>query len=144
MHIVRIYLIGQVILMKLEHRVKPRDTKSNPMTAIFASVFAMFIISALLLLILALILYKAEPGESVIKVGIVVVYVVAGFLGGFLMGKIMQEQKFLWGLAAGVIYFAVLFVASAVVGGGFDMEPAKVITTLILCAASGMAGGMVS
>lgn len=130
--------------MKLEHRVKPRDTKSNPMTAIFASVFAMFIISALLLLILALILYKAEPGESVIKVGIVVVYVVAGFLGGFLMGKIMQEQKFLWGLAAGVIYFAVLFVASAVVGGGFDMEPAKVITTLILCAASGMAGGMVS
>ena len=130
--------------MKLEHRVKPRDTKSNPMTAIFASVFAMFIISALLLVILALILDKAEPGESVIKVGIVVVYVVAGFLGGFLMGKIMQEQKFLWGLAAGVIYFAVLFVASAVVGGGFDMEPAKVITTLILCAASGMAGGMVS
>lgn len=130
--------------MKLEHRVKSRDAKSNPMTAIFASVFAMFIISALLLVILALILYKAEPGESVIKVGIVVVYVVAGFLGGFLMGRIMQEQKFLWGLAAGIIYFAVLFVASVVAGGGFDMEPAKVITTLILCAASGMAGGMVS
>lgn len=136
--------MGQVIVMKLEHRVKSRDAKSNPMTAVFASVFVMFMISAILLLLLALILYKAEPGESVIKIGIVVIYVVAGFLGGFLMGRIMQEQKFLWGLAAGAIYFAVLFVASAVVGGGFDMELTKVVTTFILCAASGMAGGMVS
>ena len=136
--------MGQVIVMKLEHRVKPRDAKSNPMTAVFASVFVMFMISAILLLLLALILYKAEPGESVIKIGIVVIYVVAGFLGGFLMGRIMQEQKFLWGLAAGAIYFAVLFVASTVVGGGFDMELTKVVTTFILCAASGMAGGMVS
>lgn len=130
--------------MNLEHRVKPRDAKGNPANAVFASVFVMFIISGLLLLLLALLLYKLDLTESVVKIGIVVIYVISGLLGGFLMGKIMREQKYLWGLAAGAIYFAVLFVASVLVKGGFDMDIAKAATTLILCAASGMAGGMVS
>lgn len=60
------------------------------------------------------------------------------------MGKIMREQKFLWGLAAGVLYFAILFVVSMLFKGGIDVEPTKLVTTFILCAASGMAGGMVS
>ena len=130
--------------MNLERRAKPRDAKGNQVNAIFAAVFVMFIISGLLLLVLALLLYKMELSESVVKIGVVVIYVVSGLLGGFLMGKIMREQKYLWGLAAGAIYFVVLFVASALVKGGFDMDIAKVVTTLILCAASGMAGGMVS
>lgn len=130
--------------MNLEHKIKPRDAKNNPLTAIVAAVFAMFIVSGLLLLLLALLLYKMEPGESVIKIGIIVIYVIAGLSGGLLMGKIMREQKFLWGLAAGVIYFALLFLVSVLVKGGFDVEPARVLTALVLCGASGMAGGMIS
>lgn len=130
--------------MNFNHKMRARDTKSNPLTAIFVSVFAMFIVSGVLLLILALLLYKLEPGESVIKVGIVVIYVVAGLFGGILLGKMRKEQKFLWGLLAGILYFVILFLVSAIVKGGFDMEPARIFTTLILCGASGMAGGMVS
>lgn len=130
--------------MNLERRIKPRDARGNPMNAIFVSVFAMFIVSGLLLLLLALLLYKVELSESLVKVGIVVIYVISGLLGGVLMGRIMKEQKYLWGLAAGIIYFIILFIASAFVGRGIDMDIAKVATTLILCAASGMAGGMVS
>ena len=70
--------------MKLGYRIKPRDAKSNPTTAILAAVFVMFLISGLLLLLLALLLYKMEPGESVIKIGIVAVYVISGLCGGFL------------------------------------------------------------
>lgn len=130
--------------MNFERRVKPRDAKTKPTTAIFASVFVMFIISALLLLLLALLLYKFELTEAVVKIGVVAVYVASGLTGGVLMGKIMREQKYLWGLTAGVIYFLVLFAASALVKGGFDMDTAKTATTFILCAASGMAGGMIS
>lgn len=130
--------------MNLEHKIKPRDAKGSPLKAVFASVFVMFIVSGLLLLILALLLYKMEPGESVIKIGIIVIYVIAGVIGGFIMGKIMREQKFLWGLAAGVLYFVILFLVSSVVKGGFVVDVAKVATTFILCAASGMAGGMIS
>lgn len=130
--------------MKLERRVRPGDAKTKPTTAIFASVFVMFIISAVLLLVLALLLYKMELTEAVVKIGVVVIYVVSGLLGGVLMGRMMREQKYLWGLAVGTIYFLVLFSASVLVKGGFDMDMAKTATTFILCATSGMAGGMIS
>lgn len=130
--------------MNMEHKMKPRDAKSNPATAVAAAVIVMFIVSGLLLLLLALLLYKMDLSESVVKVGVVVVYVISGLVGGILMGKIMREQKFLWGLCAGVLYFAILFLVSVLVKGGIDVEPAKLVTTFILCAASGMAGGMVS
>lgn len=130
--------------MNLERRVKPRDAKTKPTTAIFASVFAMFMISGLLLLLLALLLYKFDLTEAAVKIGVVVIYVAAGLFGGILIGKRMREQKYMWGLAAGAIYFLVLFAASAIVRGGFDMDMTKAATTFVLCAASGMAGGMVS
>ena len=130
--------------MKFEHRIKPRDAKNNPITAGFAAVFVMFIVSGLLLLLLSLLLYKLEPEESVIRIGIIVIYVISGFAGGLLTGKMMREQKFLWGLAAGVIYFAVLLLVSLLVRGSFEVDMARVVTTFALCAASGMAGGMVS
>lgn len=130
--------------MNWSTKMKSRDAKNSPVTAVLTAVFLMFIISGLLLLLLALLLYKMELSESFVKIGVVVIYVIAGVAGGFAMGKIMREQKFLWGLAAGIIYFAVLFVISAVVKGGIDMEITKIITTMILCGASGMAGGMIS
>ena len=124
--------------MKLGYKIKPRDAKSNPTTAILAAVFVMFLISGLLLLLLALLLYKMEPGESVIKIGIVAVYVISGLCGGFLMGKRMR------GLAAGIIYFLLLFGVSLLVKGTGDLQMTRIFSTLILCGASGMAGGMLS
>ena len=122
--------------MMINHELKPRNAKENPARALCVAVFAMCIVSGLLLLILAFVLYTMEPAESVIRIGVVAVYVVAG--------KLMREQKFLWGLAAGGIYFALLFLFSVLMKGGIDTEPVKLITTLILCGAAGMAGGMVS
>ncbi len=130
--------------MNLKHKMKSRDAKSNPVTAVCAAVFVMFIISGLLLLLLALLLYKMELEESVVRIGIIVIYVLAGIAGGFLTGKIMREQKYLWGLAAGMIYFVLLFAVSAAVRGGFDLDLTRAATTMILCGASGMAGGMIS
>lgn len=130
--------------MKLSSKMKARDAKNNPVTAVFAAVFVMFLISGLLLLLLAALLYKMELGEQVVKIGIVVIYVISGVTGGLILGKIMKEQKFLWGLAAGIIYFGVLLLMSLLVNRGFSFEPVKAVTTLILCAASGMAGGMIS
>lgn len=130
--------------MKMERKMKPRDAKSNPAATVAAAVTVMFIVSGLLLLLLALLLYKMELSESVVKVGVVVIYVISGLAGGILMGKMMREQKYLWGLCAGVLYFALLFLVSIWMKGGIEVEPAKLVTTFILCAASGMAGGMVS
>ncbi len=131
--------------MNIQSKMKTRDAKNNPVTAVLVSVLVMFLLSCLFLLLLAALLYKFDLSESAVKVGIVVIYIVSGVIGGFFMGKIMKTQKFLWGFAAaGAIYFCILFLISVLVKQGVSMELPKVATTFILCAASGMAGGMIS
>ena len=129
-----------------EYTVKNENKRCKKQSGhcVLVSVLVMFLLSCLFLLLLAALLYKFDLSESAVKVGIVVIYIVSGVIGGFFMGKIMKTQKFLWGFAAGAIYFCILFLISVLVKQGVSMELPKVATTFILCAASGMAGGMIS
>lgn len=103
-----------------------------------------FLVSVVLLFLLAFLLFKFHLSDSVVSAAVVVIYVLSNFLSGFLAGKTMERQKYLWGLALGAAYFAVLWAVSAMsgqspeeIGHGFAM-------TLFLCLASGMLGGMIS
>ena len=108
------------------------------------SLLAAYIVTGLLLLLLALLLYKLQLSESVVNIGIIAIYVAACFLGGFLEGKKKKTRKFLWGGAFGLLYFAVLAIISLAVGQGFSGSSSHFVTTLILCMAGGTLGGMVS
>ena len=108
------------------------------------SLLAAYIVTGLLLLLLALLLYKLQLSESVVNIGIIAIYVAACFLGGFLEGKMMKTRKFLWGGAFGLLYFAVLAIISLAVGQGFSGSSSHFVTPLILCMAGGTLGGMVS
>lgn len=108
------------------------------------SLLAAYIVTGLLLLLLALLLYKLQLSESVVNIGIIAIYVAACFLGGFLEGKMMKTRKFLWGGAFGLLYFALLAIISLAVGQGFSGSSSHFVTTLILCMAGGTLGGMVS
>lgn len=108
------------------------------------SLLAAYIVTGILLLLLALLLYKLQLSESVVNIGIIAIYVAACFLGGFLEGKMMKTRKFLWGGAFGLLYFAVLAIISLAVGQGFSGSSSHFVTTLILCMAGGTLGGMVS
>ena len=100
--------------------------------------------TGVLLLALSAMLYKMQLSEAVVSVGIVVIYVVSGFVGGFLSGKVMKTRRFFWGMLMGGIYFLILVLGSILFQKGINMELSRFFTTLILCTASGMIGGMVS
>lgn len=112
--------------------------------SILKILLAMYMVTGVLLLILSAMLYKMQLSESVVSVGIVVIYVISGFLGGFLSGKIMGNRRFLWGMVMGGCYFLILVLGSIVFQQGINMELSRFFTTLILCTASGMIGGMAS
>lgn len=108
------------------------------------ALLAAYIATGILLLLLAFLLYKLQLPESKVNIGIVAIYVASGFLAGFLMGKMMKTRKFLWGAAAGFAYFVILSIISLAVGQGFSGDSSHFVTTLILCAAGGTLGGMLS
>lgn len=117
--------------------------KSN-IRVVIKSLIISYIITGILLLFTALLLYKLEPEQSMVSIGILVIYVLSSFLGGILAGKGVGNRKFLWGLATGALYFLMLLAASWMFGGGIRSEAAKIITTMLLCLGGGMLGGMLA
>ena len=108
------------------------------------SLLCAYFVTALLLLLLALLLFKFQLSESQVNIGITITYILSAFLAGFAEGKMMKTRKYLWGTAAGLLFFVLLALMSLSVGQGFNGTSSHFVTTLLLCLASGTLGGMVS
>lgn len=116
----------------------------SKLTAVLKSLVISWVISALLLLLLTFLLFQLELDEGKVSVGIIAVYLLSCFAGGFFAGKKCGSRKFLWGLAAGSAYFLVMLVMSVAVKHGLSAQPGQMLTTFLLCAGGGMMGGMLS
>ena len=103
-----------------------------------------YIITGILLLVLTLLLYKLGLSEENVNAGIILIYVISSFAGGFVIGKLAGLRKFLWGLLAGILYFAPLILISFGIYHSLQSEAMDLLTTFLLCAGGGMLGGMVS
>ncbi len=120
--------------------------KSSAVTLAFflKSLLFSYILTVLMLGVLAFLLYKLQLGEKAVNMAIIVIYVAATALGGFLAGKRMKSRRFLWGLLLGGAYFLILTAVSLIVGKGNIQMGSSFFTTLVLCAGGGMLGGMLS
>lgn len=103
-----------------------------------------YIVTALLLLLLALIMYKIDPPGAVISVGLVLVYIVSSFVGGYIIGNAKKEKRFLWGIGMGVAYFLIIFIVSVIFSKDVFGSMGSIISVLCMCGLGGMLGGMVS
>lgn len=103
-----------------------------------------YVVTVASLMLLALLLYKFRFGEMVVNVGIILIYILACFVSGFLTGKRMERRKFLWGFVVGLGYFIILLLVSYGLKSETGQLGGDMISTLFLCAASGMLGGMLS
>ncbi len=108
------------------------------------TLLAAYIITALLLLLLAFLVYQFHLGEKAVDIVIIAVYVVVNFLAGFFMGRKKKVKKYLVGLGIGILYFAVLVIVSLICNHGLQDFAGNFFTTLALCAGAGTIGGMVS
>lgn len=103
-----------------------------------------YVVTGVALAILAFLVLKMELAESVVNIAIVVIYVVASFIGGFKTGKKVKEKKFVWGLVLGVLYIVVIYLVSIVISRNFNLTSASSFTAFFLCVGGGLLGGMLS
>lgn len=118
--------------------------KNEKIAHVLKGLLVAYILTGVLILFLAFLLYKFAVPKQVISVGIIVIYIVSTFIGGFLLGKNMKIKKFLWGLLLGMSYFTILVIVSLLINGGFQNAGGNFFLTMILCGGSGMLGGMLS
>lgn len=112
--------------------------------AVLRAMLFAYTVTGLLLLLLAFLLFRFNLGEMPMEAGIVFTYLLSGFLGGFTAGRMIRQNKYLWGLAVGFGYFLLLLLASFLVQGKWELSPGHVLTVFLLCVGGSMAGGMIS
>ena len=105
---------------------------------------AAYVVTGILLIILALALYKFELNEGAVTAGVTAVYLISTFTGGLVVGKLAKVRRFLWGIVLGILYFALLLLVTVGIYRTFHGSSTEILVTFALCAGGGMAGGMIS
>lgn len=117
--------------------------KKSSMPVIMMKVLLVsYIITGILLLILAALLLKLSLTENMVSVGIIAIYIISCFTGGWIMGRAVPAKKYVWGGILGAVYFIILIVVTLLVNHSFQNEAGNMLTTFIICGGSGMVGGM--
>lgn len=120
-----------------------------------AALLISLFVAAILLCLFAFILYKGSLSGLVEDVFVLGIYLVASLVGGFFLGRKEEQKRFLWGILFGVVFFLVVWILGNVFLGMIDignlakadetaMDLGARFRILLLCALSGMVGGMLS
>ncbi len=118
--------------------------KDSKVMWILKALLVSYIITGILLLILTFLMYKIELNEKAVAAAIIAVYLVSTLIGGIIIGKLARIKRYLWGMGLGVLYFGLLLLVTLGVYRTLNGDAANLLTTFILCAGGGMAGGMLS
>ena len=112
------------------------------LVALLKCLLAAYLITGVMLVAVAGLLYKFSLGENVVDVGIIVVYCISSLLAGLFFSKGAMSRRFLWGMAAGAVYFLIICAVTFAVERQVHLMSSSCITTLLICTGSGMLGGM--
>lgn len=113
-------------------------------SVVLKSLVLAYAVTALLLLLLAFLVYKLRLPEQTVSICIIMIYAGSTFLAGFLAGKKLKKMKFVWGMLLGAAYFVILVLVSLAGGRAGTMFGRDFVTTMLLCVGGGMLGGMIS
>ena len=109
---------------------------------ILKSLLFSYAVTGAFLLFLAFLLFQFDLGEKPVSAGIVAVYILSCFSGGFMSGKILRKDKYLWGILVGAFYYLLLITVSFVVQGKWEMSLVHAVTTFFMCLGGGALGLM--
>ena len=104
--------------------------------------FVSFVLTALLLVVVAFELYQTKTSMEHIGGAILLVYAVAAFVGGMIFSAQKDSRHYLMGGLFGLAYFGVVYGVSAVWNKSLSTMFPAILTTLLVCVLAGMLGGM--
>lgn len=118
--------------------------KAKKIVWIIKALFLSYLLSGIMLLLMALAVYKLEWEEQIVSAGVIVVYVISNLAAGIYAGKEFGQRRFLAGLVCGALYAILLCLVSLVVYRDISENIGNMAVFLLVCSGSGMVGGMIS
>lgn len=106
------------------------------------AVTAAYLVTAVMLLLLSLLMYKFMISDIALSFGLVLTYILANITGGIIIGKSVNKRKFAWGILAGVIYVILFVIIGCLLGNSpFNVS---IVLPAVLSVAGAMFGGIIS
>lgn len=112
--------------------------------SILKVLFLTLLFSSVLVFSLALALYKFGIGSEKIRIGVMAIYGLSGFFGGYIVGKLSIEKKYLWGLVQGLSYVVLLIIFSIIINKGVPADAGLMLLQMIVCVVCSVFGGMLA
>lgn len=109
---------------------------------LFTTLTAVFI-SAVLLVLSAVLLDKLGLNAGQVRILIYAVYIVSALAAGLIAGKWQRERKFMWGALAGTIWLVTVLVVSLFMNGT-GIDAAELFPAFACMVGGGMLGGMLA
>lgn len=103
-----------------------------------------YAVTGALLAVLAFLVFQFGLAENVTDLCITAIYVIVTFLGAFIVGRKVKEQKFLWGFLLGFLYIVIISIVAIALGQVFQVTSTANLSTVALCIGGGLLGGMLS
>ncbi len=128
--------------IRRQNRVKKDSTLAGMGVCILGTLLFMYVLTGILLFAMAFLLYKFKLHENFVMIGIIVVYVVAGFAGGWMIQKRLGRPCAFAGLLLGLVYFLILFFGSAFLNHGFPEDMFRMAAVMVMCSCASMLGSM--
>ncbi|TCK97793.1 putative membrane protein (TIGR04086 family) [Natranaerovirga hydrolytica] len=116
--------------------------KSKPVCVIKGILWG-YIFTTVMVVLLTFLLYRFDLADNQIYIGIIATYILATIISGLVTGKGIRENSWIWGSAAGFIYFLLLIIGSVIVNQELS-SIREIFTMLALCIGGGTLGGMFS
>ena len=111
--------------------------KSGAILQVVKGIVLAYAVSAVLLLVLAFLMFQWDVSEGVIRGGIIFAYVFSCFISGMIVSRYHTGRKYLWGILMGAAYYVILICNRAIF-----MSIPGILPALFLCLSGGMLGGM--
>lgn len=128
----------------MERSKKINNGSVEKLSWLIKSLLCAYAVTGILLSFITFVLYKWELDETKVMAGVMSVYILSTFAGGFLAGKLSKKRKFLWGFLTGLCYFAILLFVSYGIYHSLANGGVNVLLVFLLCIAGGTIGGMIS
>lgn len=106
--------------------------------------FITYLCSALMIIVLSFVLYKFSLDSNKLSLGVILIYAISCFIGGFMSGRVSENKKYLWGIICGLTYVVILIILSFLINGNISMSLKNVLLQLGICTGSSMIGGMLA
>lgn len=120
------------------------SNKNSKLLSLGVSVLFAALLTLILMLITAGLMLSAGLSGMGISAAVIFINIIPIFLASFFLGKKVGEKKFLWGIAAAVMFFCLYIIVALLFQNDLGIQIGGYIKTFIIMLLSGMLGGMFS